>query len=127
MNEDLKRHPDKAFMLFQKVYIYYTNTKKPWIELSEKEKNSKKFKWYCDKWFVLSKKQVTEKQVIEHIKTCPELKESADDILKNNVDPTKKWKHHSIWTDVYKGFPIRDEHEFKLLVNTIGLRMLHFM
>jgi len=127
MNEDLKRNPNKAFMLFQKAYIYHTNTKKPWIKLTDKEKNNKKFRWYCNKWFILSNHQVTEAEVLEHINNCPELKESADKILKNNINPTKNWKHHSEWVDVYKTFPIRDEHEFKLLVNTIGLRMLHFI
>jgi hypothetical protein len=31
MNEDLKRNPSKAFMLFTRCYIYVTNTKKSWV------------------------------------------------------------------------------------------------
>lgn len=36
MNEDLKRNPDKAPYLFTKVYVYTTNTKKPWDKLTPK-------------------------------------------------------------------------------------------
>ncbi len=123
MNEDLKRNPSKAFMLFTKVYVYTTNTKKPWHKLKTKEMNSKKFEWYCQKWFFMSRTHPTEADVKHHLKTCPELKETEDNILKNNFGP--KWKHTSYFYHIYDSYPLKDAYDFKLLINTIGLRMLH--
>lgn len=127
MNEDLRRNPDKAMMLFTKVYVYTTNTKKPWDKLKPKELNDKKFQWFCNKWFFISKTPLTEEKVNKHIENCPELYEEADSILTNNIDPTKKWKHTSKWAHIYNSYPLRNEEQFKTLVNCIGLRMLHFV
>ncbi len=127
MNLDLSRNPEKALLLFTKVYIYTTNTKKPWIELTPKQRNAKNFEWYCPKWFFLSKKPLSQLGVIKHIKTCPELVESADNILKNNAQVDKKWKHKSFWCDIYPFYPLRDEKDLKTVINTIGVRMLHFV
>ena len=127
MNEDLKRHPELAPYLFTKVYIYVTNTKKPWNQLTEKDFADKKFKWYCNKWFFISSKKLTEDVVKEHINDCPELREKLDDISKKTPNLNKNWKFKSEWYNIYPEVPLRDEGELKLLVNTIGLRMLHFM
>jgi hypothetical protein len=127
MNEDLRRHPERAFLLFTKVYQYTTNTKNPWNMLTDKERNDKTFQWSCNKWFFISKHPLTEAQCLRHIRTCPELYEEVDNVLKNNVDPSKKWKYISHWFDIYEAYPLRNEEQFKLLVNTIGLRMLHFV
>ena len=127
MYEDLKRNLDKAMLLFTKVYVYHTNTKKPWNELTPKQMNDTKFKWACGKWFMLSNDTITSNQVKTHIKSCPELVEDADKILKNNNNPFAKWKQHSEWYNIYEAYPIKGELELKLLINTIGLRMLHFV
>jgi len=127
MNEDLRRNLDKAFLLFTKVYIYNTNTKKPWNRITNKEMNSKKFKWYCSKWFCISKHPITAKEVENHIISCPELVEDKDNVLKNCASPSKGRKHHSVWYDVYDPYPLRNEEQLKILINTIGLRMLHFI
>ena len=123
MNEDLKRNPEKAMLLFTKVYIYGTNTKKPWDKLNKKEMNKSTFKWECGKWFFLSKHHPTKEQVIEHIKSCPELVEDADNILKNN----KRSEMKAHFYHIYESYPLRNEEQLKLLLNTIGVRMLHFI
>jgi len=44
MNEYLKEHPERGFLLFTKVYCYGTNKGK-WRSLSQADKDSKTFKW----------------------------------------------------------------------------------
>jgi len=126
MHGDLSRNPEKAFMLFTKVYVYNTNTKKPWNKLTAKQRNHKNFQWTCSKWFFVSNEPLTIEDVNNHIIDCPELKESADNILKNNVNPVKKWKQNAAWADIYAFFPLT-EYDLKLLLNVIGIRMLHFV
>lgn len=124
MNEDLKRHPEQRLLYFTKVYVYTTNTKKPWNKI---DLNDKKLEWFCAKWFCISKDILTENMVKNHINNCPELKESIDDLSKKNSDPSKNWKYKSEWYHIYPEVPLKDEGELKLLINTIGLRMLHFI
>lgn len=126
MNEDLKRHPDKALYHFIKVYVYHTNTIQPWDKLSPKDMGKKTFRWSVTKWFFISKTPTLTKKDIEgHIQNCPELKESIDDLASKNISPTASWRTISHYYHIYPSIPLKDEGEYKLLVNTIGLRMLH--
>ena len=126
MNEHLKSHTDKAFMMFTKVYIYNTNTKKPWDKLTEKDKTNKKFKWYCEKWFCISKGKITSDDMKNHLKICPELKEPEGSINERHVNFTKGWVRHSKFYRMYDAYPLT-EYDLKLLLNVIGIRMLHFV
>jgi len=127
INEILKVNKN-GFMVFTKVYIYNTNTKKKWIDLTEKDKNSDKFSWYCEKWFFISKKDITEENVLEHFKYCPELngEDKNSYIFKKHKKPDKDWKNHSKWIRIYDSYPLT-VYDFKLLLNVIGIRMLHFI
>lgn len=127
MHQNLKNHLDQAFLLWQKVYIYITNTKRPWDELPMKEREDKKFKWTCVKLFVLSNKPISKKDVEEHMKTCPETYEYVEGTNKNGFDLNpNNWKPCSVWYDIYPPFPLT-EYDAKLLINTVGLRMCHFI
>ena len=55
---------------------------------------------------------------------CPELRGNSLD--KHAVQP-KKNKITSYWYKMYETWPIADEYDLKLLINTIGLRMMHFV
>ena len=123
MNMDYKNGRKKPMLLFSKVYVYKTNTKKPWNKLTEKQLNDKKFQWSCIKWFIISNKELTEKDVKTHISSCPELENNEFD----KHLPGIKWKHESYWFNIYNPVPITKEYDLKLLIETIGLRMLHFI
>jgi hypothetical protein len=127
MNEMLKVNKN-GFMVFTKVYIYNTNTKKPWNELTEKDKNKNEFSWYCEKWFFVSKRKINELDVIEHFKYCPELIGEDKDswIFKKHKKPDGDWKNHAKWVRIYPSAPLT-VYDFKLLLNVIGIRMLHFV
>ena len=130
MNEDLKRNPDKAFMHFTRVYVYITNTKKPWDELKDKEMKSKKFKWNVSKWFCVSKNKLKREDLIKHFEECPEIHEKGyDGINKRQEEMFKKpkgWKHQSLFFHIYESRPL-EVYDLKLLIECLGLRMTHFV
>lgn len=128
MNEYLKERPEKAFLLFTKVYIYMTGTKKKWSELSQEEKETPGFRWDCVKMCFLSKNPLTEEQIINYIKTdTTELNEPPNT---TNSKSIKNKKLMSLLTTkdyiIYGYFPLR-ACDVKVLLNTIGIRMLHFI
>jgi len=125
MNLDYKNGTKKPMLLFTKVYVYKTNTKKPWDKLTTKEFDSKKFEWTCIKWFMVSNEPLTEQEVKDHIKSCPELENNKFD--KHLPKDKTKNKNTSYWYDIYAEQPIVGEYDLKLLIDTIGLRMLHFV
>lgn len=123
MNLDYKNGAKKPMLLFTKIYIYATNTKKPWNKLTEKDMDNKKFQWTCTKWFIISNNPLVIKEVEEHIKSCPELENNKFD---KHV-PKSRWKNTSYWYEMYTPTPIVGEYDLKLLIEAIGLRMLHFI
>lgn len=127
MREDLRRNKDKSFLLFTKCYVYTTNTRVPWDKLTLEEMNNSDFRWYCVKWFFISKRVLTEQEVENHVKNCPELQESADELSKRSVDVGCNFVEKSEWYNLYESYPIANEYDLKLLINTIGLRMIHFV
>lgn len=128
MHQNLKNHKEKAFLLFQKVYIYRTNNKKPWDQLTFAEREDIKFKWDVIKFFIISNGEITKQDIWDHLEFCPESFEYVSgtnapiDIWRND----KTWNVKSIWFDIYPPFPLT-EYDAKLLMNTIGLRMCHFI
>ena len=126
MNEHLKAHMNLAFMRFVKVYVYHTNTKKPWDKLTEKERNAKDFKWLCQKWFCVSKNELKAKDIKKHFDICPELKEPEGSVNEKHVDLYKGWKQHSEYYKIYPEYPLT-EYDLKLLLNVVGIRMIHFV
>ena len=121
-------------MYFSKVYIYKTNTKKPWDYLTKhtpKVFDSKKFRWACNKFFILHPNlEVTQEEIEHHIKNCPELGEINEGRFCNYSDKcedaTKKWKHTSEWYHIYPSTKL-NAYDVKLLLRIIGIRMLHFI
>jgi len=124
VHQNLKTHMDKSFLLFYKSYTYITNTKKPWDKLTIKERERKNFKWRCQKMFILANGEITQKDVEDHYKNCPEMFEYVEGT--NTYSNEKVWPIESRWTEIYPPFPLT-EYDAKLLINTIGLRMCHFI
>lgn len=127
MHENLKTHPEKAFMLFYKVYIYITNTDKKWNDLTTKQKEKRGFKWGCVKLFVMSNGKITKQDIEKHIETCPEMFQYIDGVnKKKHRFNSSNWNKYSEDYVIYEPHPIT-EYDAKLLLNTIGVRMLHFI
>ncbi len=125
MHQHLKNHPEEVFMWFQKVYVYCTNTKKPWDKLTIKERESKKFQWTCYKYFCVSKFPITEEDIRDHEKICPESIEMIPGTNDNTHMNKENWIK-SKWYDVYGAHPII-EYDLQLLNTLIGIRMIHFV
>lgn len=128
MNEYLKERPEKAFLLFTKVYIYMTRTKKKWSQLTQEEKETPGFRWDCAKMYFLSRKPLTEEQIINYITTdTTELNEPEDTTNSKSVK-NKKLLNLLNTKDyiIYPFFPLR-ACDVKVLLNTIGIRMLHMI
>ena len=127
MHQNLKHHKDQAFLVFHRVYIYITNTKKPWNELTNKQREHKKFKWRVVKLFVMANGPITPADIEWHMANCPETFEYAAGVNDSNFDLTvPEWKHCSHDYHIYEGFPLT-EYDTKLLINTLGLRMCHLV
>lgn len=126
MHQNLKRNKDRSFLRFTRVYIYCSNTRKPWNKLTKAEQDDKNFKWFCRKWFVVSNGDITEDDMKNHEKNCPEVYEYIEGVNDNVENPAKDWKQCSFWYDIYESFPLT-EYDLKLLINVLGLRMVHFI
>lgn len=125
MHEHLKMQPEKAFMHFTKVYVYHTNSKKPWNKLTEEEKMKKGFEWGVSKWFCVSKKTpLTQKDIEHHLKICPE---NIEVIPGPNTKAIEKRKNiGSSYYHIYPSHPLT-EYDLQLLLSVIGTRMIHFV
>lgn len=123
MNEYLKEHPERAFISFYKVYIYGTNKGK-WTELSQEDKDSPGFKWDVSKAFFLSKRRITAEDVKNHftVNGCKCEGEDPEGTTNTKCKKSKLTKDYVI----YGGIPLTG-YDAKLLLNVIGLRMLHFV
>lgn len=127
MHQNLKQHKDKAFLVFHRVYIYLTNTKQPWDKLTNKQREAKGFDWKVIKLFVMTNGPLTKEHIIQHMENCPETFEYVDGVNKGGLDlVVKDWKQTSNYFEIYEGFPLT-EYDAKLLINTLGLRMCHFI
>jgi hypothetical protein len=123
VNEYLKEHPENAFLLFTKVYIYYNNTSTPWNKLTQKQKDNKNFRWTCAKMYFLSHKPLTKKQIKHYIENdTTELNEPGKTTNKKTINKKMKSEDYVI----YPYFPMRGG-DVKVLCNALGLRMLHFV
>lgn len=121
MHEKLKMHPEEAFMLFTKIYIWYANTKTPYTKLTVKEKEGKNFKHEVAKIFCISKHKVTPENIELYLLNSPE----------EDLAPHFKKKRNQSWVksvdyEIYGYHPI-SAYDLKLLLNVIGIRMLHFI
>lgn len=126
MHEHLKEHPEKAFILFTKVYIYYNNTKTPWSKLKQKQKDNKNFKWFVSKLFCLSKNPLTKKDVIEYWDNCPEFDTQKVTTNSKSVSIAHNWKVCTKDHIIYGWHPVK-AYDVKVLLNTIGIGMCHFI
>ncbi len=126
MHEHLKEHPEEAFMLFTKVYIYSNNTNKKWSQLIQQDKDSKDFKWSVIKLLFLSKNPLTELDIKEYWKNSPELDDPPDSTNTKAVDGTAKWKKKTEDYIIYNYFPVT-AYDVKLILNILGIRMTHFI
>ena len=128
MHEYLKEHPEKSFLLWQSVYIYHTNTKKKWSELTQKDKDNKNFKWFASKMFMLAKKPVTVADIEKYIKESPEFDDMdiPNSTNSKSSNPSDSWKHHSVDYVIYGWFPLT-HYDVKLLFNVMSPRMLHLI
>lgn len=125
MHENLKTQPDKVFMWFQKIYEYKTNTGK-WRDLTEKDRQKKNFQWTIVKMFAVSKNPMTAEDYYKHLKECPELKEDVPGTNDKAVHRHPKWRKTYSDALVYTPHPITP-YDLKMLLNTIGIRMIHFV
>ena len=124
MHEYWKEHPEKAFMLFTKVFIYKNNSGTKWSELTQDQKDDPEFKWSCTKMFVLSKRPISPEDAKRAYENSPEM----DDVNLPNSTNSKADDPHSGWPSdfvIYPFFPC-SAYDVRLLINTVGLRRLHF-
>lgn len=114
---------EETFMWFRKVYVYYSNTSKPFSKLSKKEKLSKKLELRVPKLFVLSKdRNITDEQVRDLGNNDPDCSYNLDSL----VPEKKRWKKCSKEYITYDPHPI-NVYDFKLLINLLGVRLLRFV
>ena len=70
---------------------------------------------------------LTDEDIINHMKNCPEAFEYVDGVNKGGLElEVSEWKITSHYFEIYDGFPLT-EYDSKLLINTLGLRMCHFV
>jgi len=120
---ELEKISGDSFMWFMKVYIYYSNTSKPYNSLSQKEKLDKKLELDVPKLFVISKKKdITIEDIERSIREDPDFQGSLDKMVINR----NKWKKWSKDYIVYGAHPI-SIYDFKLLINLFGVRLLRFI
>ncbi len=126
MNENMKDN-ETAYMYFHKVYIYVTNTKTKFSQLTEKEKKKKNFQWYSIKHFLLAKNKVkTMDEVLDVINKDPDLREEQSGVNDRGVKTDdKQWKHKSYDYVIYGCQPLT-VYDVKLLLNIFGIRLFRF-
>jgi hypothetical protein len=128
MHEHLKEHPEKSFLFWTVVYIYYNNTKTTWDKLTQEQKDNKDFRWHVAKLFCVSKKTLKDVDIIGCMSDGAEF----DDLkFENNTNskfegPMTKWENKSTYYEIHTCFPLT-AYDLKLLLNLFSPRMLHFI
>lgn len=113
---------DEPLLYFQKVYVYITNTDKPWNKLTNEDMSKKKFSYVCHKWYFIVKKKLSKRDIDKHFRTCNDghnVSEFYDMAKKRDIG-------YSVFYDFYEPVPL-SEYDLKLLLNTIGIKILHFV